>query len=76
MRSVKKIKSLDSFKRELIELNRKSIFFDEQKFRRKISDFYLDMVRALEPLSESQEKGINVLEAEMKVYQDRLKSLL
>jgi hypothetical protein len=72
----KKIKSLDSFKRELIELNRKSIFFDEQKFRRKISDFYLDMVRALEPLSESQEKGINVLEAEMKVYQDRLKSLL
>jgi len=72
----KKIKALDGFKRELIELNRKSIFFDEQKFRRRISDFYLDMVSALEPLSENQEKGINVLEAEMKVYQSKLKSLL
>ncbi|OYW81817.1 MAG: hypothetical protein B7Z27_01310 [Sphingobacteriia bacterium 32-37-4] len=72
----KKIKALDNFKRELIELNRKSIFFDEQKFRRRISDFYLDMVTALEPLSESQEKGINVLETEMKAYQTRLKTLL
>lgn len=72
----KKIAALDSFKRELIELNRKSIFFDEEQFRRRISDFYLDMIRALEPLSESQEKGINVLESEMKVYQSRLKSLL
>ncbi len=71
-----KIKALDTFKRELIELNRKSIFFDELKFRRKISDFYLDLVSALEPLTKSQEKGIDVLEAEMKQYQAKFKTLL
>lgn len=71
-----KVKAMDAFKRELIELNRKSIFFDETKFRKRISDFYLDLVTALEPLSEGQEKGINVLETEMKEFKTRLKQLL
>lgn len=70
-----KFAALDSFKKELLELNRKSIFFDEVKFRRKLTDFYLDLVTALEPLSPNQEKGIDLLEAEFKQYQQRLKSI-
>ena len=70
-----KVAALDSFKKELLELNRKSIFFDEVKFRRKLTDFYLDLVTALEPLSPNQEKAIDLLETEFKQYQQRLKSI-
>ena len=74
-KSKEKIAALDSFRKELLELNRKSIFFDEVKFRRKLTDFYLDLVIALDPLSPNQEKGIDLLEAEFKQYQQRLQSL-
>ena len=66
-----KLKSFDSFKREIIELNRKSIFFDEFKYRRRVSDLYVAVVTSIEPLSISQEKGIGLLEEQFTDFQKR-----
>lgn len=71
-----KLKKLDSFKREIIELNRKSIFFDEFKFRRRVSDLYVAVANSIEPLAPSQEKGIGVLEEEFLVFQKRFFELI
>jgi hypothetical protein len=71
-----KLKKLDSFKRELVELNRKSIFFDEFKYRRRVSDLYLAVANSIEPLSSSQEKGIAVLEEEFLLFQKRFLELI
>ena len=57
--------------KELIETNRKTIFFDEFKFRRRVSDLYLEVAVAIEPLSASQEKGITVLEKEFEVFKQK-----
>ncbi len=69
-----KLEKQTNIRKELIETNRKSIFFDEFKFRRRVSDLYLSVANAIEPLSASQEKGITVLENEFidwkkKVYE-------
>ncbi len=66
-----KLKSFDSFKREIIELNRKSIFFDEFKYRRRVSDLYYTVATSIEPLSASQEKGIGLLEEQFIDFQKR-----
>ena len=71
-----KLKKLDSFKREILELNRKSIFFDEFKFRRRVSDLYVAVANSIEPLAPSQEKGIGVLEQEFLVFQKRFFELI
>lgn len=71
-----KLEKLNSIRKEIIETNRKSIFFDEFKFRRKVSDLYLDVATALMPLSASQEKGIGVLEAEFEVFKTRVYDLM
>lgn len=66
-----KLAEMDAFKREIIELNRKSIFFDEFKFRRRVSDLYLTVATAIEPLSASQEKSITLLEQEYEQFRNR-----
>ena len=71
-----KLHKLDLFKREIVELNRKSIFFDEFKYRRRVSDLYLAVANGLEPLSTSQEKGITLLEDQFVVFQKRFFELL
>ena len=71
-----KLHKLDSFKREIVELNRKSIFFDEFKYRRRVSDLYYSVASGLEPLSTSQEKGITLLEDQFVVFQKRFFELL
>jgi hypothetical protein len=71
-----KLSKLDSFKREIVELNRKSIFFDEFKYRRRVSDLYVTVATGLEPLSASQEKGITVLEDQFLVFQKRFFELI
>ena len=71
-----KLKSFDTFKREIIELNRKSIFFDEFKYRRRVSDLYVAVATSIEPLSISQEKGIGLLEEQFVDFQKRFFSML
>lgn len=71
-----KLEKLNTIRKEIIETNRKSIFFDEFKFRRKVSDLYLDVATALMPLSASQEKGIGVLEEEFGVFKTRVYDLM
>jgi len=48
-----KLKQLDSLRAEIIETNRKTVFFDEFKYRRKLSDVYVAICIALEPFSPS-----------------------
>jgi len=71
-----KLKSFDTFKREIIELNRKSIFFDEFKYRRRVSDLYVAVATSIEPLSVSQEKGIGLLEEQFIDFQKRFFAML
>jgi hypothetical protein len=71
-----KLSKLDLFKREIVELNRKSIFFDEFKYRRRVSDLYVSVANGLEPLSPIQEKGITVLEDQFSVFQKRFFELI
>jgi hypothetical protein len=71
-----KLSKLDSFKREIVELNRKSIFFDEFKYRRRVSDLYVSVANGLEPLSIIQEKGIAVLEDQFLAFQKRFFELI
>ncbi len=71
-----KLKKLDTFKREVIELNRKTIFFDEFKYRRRLSDMYLAVSMSIEPLSEKQEKGIVLLEDELVALKKQFYSLI
>lgn len=70
------LKKLDSFKREIIELNRKTIFFDEFKYRRRLSDLYLAVAMAIEPLSVKQEKGILLLEEEFEALKKQFYALI
>jgi hypothetical protein len=71
-----KLTKLDLFKREIVELNRKSIFFDEFKYRRRVSDLYYSVASGLEPLSNSQEKGITLLEDQFLIFQKRFFELI
>ena len=66
-----KLTQLDAFRHEILELNRKSIFFDEFKFRRRVSDLYFAVATSIEPLSAAQEKGIGLLEDEYKKFKSR-----
>lgn len=59
-----KLKQLDSLRAEIIETNRKTVFFDEFKYRRKLSDVYVAICTALEPFSPSKIGAIEVLEKE------------
>ena len=56
--------SLDSMRYEILELKRQTIFFDEFKYRRRLSDLYLEVAFALEPLSASKEGSITLMENE------------
>jgi hypothetical protein len=59
-----KLQQLDSLRAEIIETNRKTVFFDEFKYRRKLSDVYVAICIALEPFSPSKIGAIEVLEKE------------
>jgi hypothetical protein len=68
--------ALDSMRKEILELNRKTVFFDEFKYRRRLSDVYLEVVTALEPLSATKEGTINLLEKEFIVFNNQFVSIL
>ncbi len=71
-----KLDKLTEVRKEIIETNRKSIFFDEFKFRRRVSDLYVSVATAIEPLSAGQEKGIGVLEKEFEEWKVKVFDLL
>lgn len=71
-----KLRELDAFRHEILELNRKTIFFDEFKFRKKVSDLYVAVAAAIEPLSDSQEKGIGLVEEEFATFQKRFYAMI
>ncbi|MBM3414289.1 MAG: glycosyl hydrolase [Bacteroidetes bacterium] len=58
------LKKLDSLRTEIIETNRKTVFFDEFKYRRRLSDVYVAICTALEPFSPSKIGAIEILEKE------------
>jgi hypothetical protein len=68
--------ALDSMRKEILELNRKTVFFDEFKYRRRLSDVYLEVATALEPLSASKEGTIDLLEKEFIVFNNQFLSIL
>jgi hypothetical protein len=58
------LQQLDSLRKEIIETNRKTVFFDEFKYRRRLSDVYIALCTSLEPFSPSKTGAIEVLEQE------------
>jgi len=56
--------NLDSMRYEILELKRQTVFFDEFKYRRRLSDLYFEVALALEPLSASKEGSITLMEKE------------
>jgi photosystem II stability/assembly factor-like uncharacterized protein len=60
----KTFQQLDSLRKEIIETNRKTVFFDEFKYRRRLSDVYIALCTSLEPFSPSKTGAIEVLEQE------------
>ncbi|MCK9403688.1 MAG: hypothetical protein M0Q26_09855 [Chitinophagaceae bacterium] len=71
-----KLEKLTELRKEIIEMNRTSIFFDEFKFRRRVSDLYVSVATAIEPLSARQEKSIRVLENEFELFKEKAGALL
>jgi hypothetical protein len=67
---------LDSLRKEIIETNRKTVFFDEFKFRRRLSDVYFSLILGLEPFSPSRIGAINVLEDEYKKIEQTFYGLI
>ena len=68
--------SLDSMRYEILELKRQTVFFDEFKYRRRLSDLYFEVAVALEPLSASKEGSIALMEQEFeKIKKDVYKIL-
>jgi hypothetical protein len=61
---VDKYNALDSLRKEIIETKRKTVFFDEFKYRRRLSDVYFSLILGIEPFSPSRIGAINVLEDE------------
>jgi len=49
----------------MLKLNRQTVFFGEFKYRRRLSDVYVEEATALEPLSATKEGTINLLENEL-----------
>lgn len=72
----KKVQQLDSMRHELLELKRQTIFFDEFKFRRKVSDLYLELAMALEPFPASKEASITLLEQEFVNFEKKVFSIM
>jgi hypothetical protein len=71
-----KLKAMNDMRKEILELNRKTIFFDEFKFRRRLCDLYVNVCTQTEPLSSNEEKGITVMEKELADISKRVKALL
>jgi len=67
---------LDSMRREILELNRKTVFFDEFKYRRRLSDVYVEVATAIDPLSASKEGTIDLLEKELMVFSNQFYGIL
>ena len=63
---IEKHNALDSLRKEIIETKRKTVFFDEFKFRRRLSDVYFSLILGIEPFSPSRIGAIDVLEDEYK----------
>lgn len=70
------LQELEKFRAEIIETNRKTVFFDEFKYRRRLSDVYVAVCTALEPFSASKIGAIEALEKEFGELQLRFKQLL
>jgi hypothetical protein len=68
--------ALDSMRKEILELNRKTIFFDEFKYRRRLSDVYMAVATGLDPLPPSKEAAIDLLEKELADFNNRFYSIL
>ena len=68
--------ALDNMRKEILELNRKTVFFDEFKFRRRLSDVYVEVATALEPLSATKEGTIDLLEKEFIVFNNQFFNII
>jgi len=70
------LNALDSLRKEIIETNRKTVFFDEFKYRRRLSDVYFSLILGIEPFSPSRIGAIDVLEDEYKKIESSFYALL
>jgi photosystem II stability/assembly factor-like uncharacterized protein len=69
------LQQLDSLRKEIIETNRKTVFFDEFKYRRRLSDVYIALCTSLEPFSPSKTGAIEVLEQEFSLIKKEFERL-
>jgi len=67
----KKLSALVEFRKEIIETNRKTVFFDEFRFRRRLSDVYFALCTSIQPFSPSKSGSIDLLEDEFNVLRKR-----
>jgi hypothetical protein len=72
----KQYQQLDSLRKEIIETNRKTVFFDEFKYRRRLSDVYIALCTSLEPFSASKTGSIEILEQEFAQIKKEFEKLL
>jgi hypothetical protein len=68
--------NLNNLRKEILETNRKSIFFDEFKYRRRLSDLYVAAARSIEPFSPTQEKSIAVMENQFLDFRQKVMALV
>lgn len=73
---IAKLNALNNFKSEIIETKRKTVFFDEFKFRRRLSDVYFSLITGIEPYSASRIGAIQVLESEFGNIEKQFQELI
>ncbi len=68
--------SLNEIRKEVLELKRETVFYDEFKFRRRVSDVYLELCFALYPFTPSKEVALGLLEKEFEGFAKKIRPLL
>ena len=72
----KSYEQLDSMRHEILELKRQTVFFDEFKYRRRLSDLYLEVAMSLEPLSATKSGSITLMEKEFEAISRQVYAML
>jgi len=67
---------LQELRKEVLELNRTTVFYDEFKFRRRVSDVFLELCFAFQPFSPTKEGAITLLENEFTDFKNKFYKLL
>ncbi|TAD85903.1 MAG: glycosyl hydrolase [Bacteroidetes bacterium] len=68
--------ALQAMRPEILELTRTTVFYDEFKFRRRVSDVYMQLMASTEPLTPGQANGILLLQQEFEGFRKQYYKIL